>query len=72
LLQVSFVTGEPAFWNSLPRALDNSAPDLGGGGPGPRRGGRSMRESDIETLGKGWPMKSLVFPRIIYIYDVTL
>jgi len=37
------------------------------GNLGPRRGGRPL-----ESLGRGWSMKSLVFPRIINIYDVIL
>jgi len=28
--------------------------------------------ADIESLGMGWPMKTLVFPRIINIYDAVL
>jgi len=31
-----------------------------------------MCGSDKESLGRGWPMKSLVFPQIINIYDVIL
>jgi len=48
------------------------APDLDGGGAwGPGVVGGPMCGSDIGSSGKGWPMKSLVFPRIINICDVT-
>jgi len=42
------------------------------GGPGPGVVEGPMCRSDIESLGRGWPMKSLVFPLIINIYDVIL
>ena len=47
-----------------------AAPDLDGGDPGVV-GGR-MWGSDTESLGRGWQMKSLVFPRTMNIYDVML
>jgi len=39
---------------------------------GPGVVGGPMCGSSTESLGRGWPMKSLVFPRIINIYDVIL
>jgi len=35
-------------------------------------GGPSMCGSDIESLGRAWPIKSLGFPQIINIHDVIL
>jgi len=40
------------------------------GSLGPGVVGGPMCGLDIESLGRGWPMKSLVFPLIINIYDV--
>jgi len=39
---------------------------------GPGVVGGPMCGSDVESLGGGWPMKSLVFPHINNIYDVLL
>ena len=39
------------------------------GGRGPGVVGGPMCGSDIEFLGKGWPMKSLVFPAISLTTD---
>jgi len=40
------------------------------GALGPGMVGGAVCESDIESLGRGWPMKSLVFPQIINIYEI--
>jgi len=53
------------------KKLIKAAPDLDGGGArGPGVVGGPMCGYSI--FRKGWPMKSLVFPRIINIYDVML
>ena len=54
------------------KTLSTPAPDLNVGGPGPRHGGGPICWSDIESFGRGSPMKPLVFPRIINICDVIL
>ena len=48
-----------------------SAPDLDGGGPGAQAWWEAPC-ANIESLSMGWPMKSLVFPHIIDIYDIIL
>jgi len=63
-------TSKKATKQKLCRA---AAPDLDGGGiRGPGVVGGPMFGSDIESLGRGWLMKSLMFPRIINIYDAIL
>jgi len=39
---------------------------------GPGVVGGPMHGSDVESLGRGWSMKSLAFPQIINIYDIIL
>jgi len=47
------------------------APDLDGGGAGAQPWWEAPCV-DIKSLGRGWPIKSLVFLRIINVYDVIL
>jgi len=51
--------------------LFKSAPDLNGGGGGTQAWWEAPY-ADIKSLGRAWPIKSLVFPRVINIYDVIL
>jgi len=48
-----------------------AAPDLDGEGLGAQVWGEAPC-SDTQSVGKGWSTKSLVFPRIINVYDVIL
>jgi len=63
-----YVLEKEKYWI---QSMAKSAPDLDGGGAG----AQALWEApcaDTECLVKGWSMKSLVFPRIINIYDATL
>ena len=48
-----------------------TVPDLDVGRPGAQAWWEAPC-ADIESSGRGWRMKSLLFPRIINIYDVIL
>jgi len=48
-----------------------AAQDLDGGGPGAQAWWEAPC-ADTKCLGRGWSIKSLVFPRIINICDVIL
>jgi len=45
--------------------------DLDGGGPGAQAWWEAPY-ADARFLGRGWSMKSLVFPHMINIYDIIL
>ena len=67
-----FIDFTASYDTVLHRGLTcKSAPDLDGGGPGAQVRWEAPC-ADIQSLGRGWPMKSLLFKRIINISDVIL